>query len=371
LLVTSALVRYDKARDIPFEELGWPGKRFRAMEAVGEPMDIWFSRYDRNTQRVVEQELIRHESHDGVGAMTAILEDRGFTVPEMPTMRRAGKKPGKLRRLLLLLKYIGEIRGWASIWQKEPAWETRNEWPAAAIALFDRDRTAAYEKALRAQGSATTAGILSSLDKHAAARLLTPESPRRWMVPVNMRVDPGERVYGNKVTSILVPFPTSLNPREVHAEIKRMLAANYHWGTLIFSDFAQRYDEARVTRMMRRFDPRRTIFGFVTNVGEWPPPGAVPPSSGGEAVGDANGDAQWTVTPPVGRRGPLACAMLTWKGQLSVTLKVHGCLGLAAADVRAILADVAKDVELVAGGAGSGVVFTDEKTASSAVNAAR
>ncbi len=357
---SAALIRHARAHEVPFDALGWPGKRYRVLEQAGEPMDILFKRY-RMGGAVVDEELVRHEVHDGVGAFTAILESRGFTVPSMPALRHPSR-PSRLRRLLLLLRYIGEVRGWPSTFREEPAWEVKGAWPAVAVALFDRARTTAFAQALARQGASTTSGILASLDRHAAARFLTQESPRRWMVPVNMRTSPTEKIYENRVTSVLLPFPEAQQPAAVHASLKHMLSSDYHWGTQLFIDVAKRFREERVRRMSARFDPRRTVFGFVTNVGAWPPAGAAAPR-GDEDADSPDDDAAWCMMPPVGRRGPVACGMLTWRGKLVVTLKVHGCLKQSAADVRAVLDDVAADVAAAAGGAGAGAVFSDDTTA--------
>ena len=352
MTTTSALVRAPDAARVPYEKLGWPGLRFRLLEEAGEPMDILFRRY-RFDGTVVDHEHIKHESHDGVGGMTALLESRGWTVPTMPVLQRPAR-PGLLRRLWLLRSYIREVRGWPSAWRTEPEWSVLGRWPPVAIALFDRARTEAYAAALKRSSASTTSGLLAALDRAAASRLLADGSPRRWMVPVNMRVT-SDKAYGNVVTSVLVPFPSTRTPDDIHTAIKDMLARDLHWGAALFGDIAKRFSVERARRITLRFDPRRAIFGFVTNVGAWPPP---------DAVGTDDDDAStWAIVPPVGRRGPLACAVVTYRGQLAVTLKVHGCLRMDAAGVRAILDDVAAEVARVADGAGTGAVFTDDATA--------
>ena len=64
--MTSSPVRYAQAHDVPFEKLGWPRKRFRAMELVGEPMDIYFTRYDRSTQAVRGTKAQRKPASDNL-----------------------------------------------------------------------------------------------------------------------------------------------------------------------------------------------------------------------------------------------------------------------------------------------------------------
>ncbi len=347
-----ALIRYAEAHRVPTEELGWPAIRFRLQEQAGEPMDIIFRRY-RFDGSAVDEELLRHESHDGVGAMTAILEERGWTVPTMVSQR--SRRPGLLRQLLLRRRYRRKIRPWPNRWQTEPDWSVKARWPSSAMALFDVERTAAYAEALVGQGASVTSGILSALDRRAAQLLLTSESPRRWMVPVNMR-QPGPKRYGNVVTSIPLLFEKAMAPGEVHRELKAMLGADMHWGAAFTAELLGRLSVERTRCMLASFDPRRTIFGVVTNVGSWPPADATPPAT------PDDDESTWVIVPPVGRRGPLASTMITWRGKLAVTLRVHGCLRLRDDDVRALLQGVADDVAAVAGGAGRGVVFTDPST---------
>jgi len=301
--------------------LQWPALRFRLLDEAGEPMDLALRRVRIKDGAVVDAEDVRHEDHDGVGALTALLEDRGFTIDSMPAVADPDV-PGVWRRLLLLRAYVSAIRGWPQRWKHEPDWTVKVGGPSPAVAVLDVATTTALLKSLKASSSGLTAGVVSALDRTAAALLLDEESPRRWMVPVNMRRSShkGPDDYKNAVTSLLVPFPTAQSPAEVHAVLKDMLARRWHWGTTLMSALLSRMSHARLRRMLARFDGRKSIFGYVSNVGSWPPAGVVDV--------DGDDDSTWALIPPVGRRGPLATVLLIYRGRLSIALHAHGCLRL-------------------------------------------
>ncbi len=322
---SSLITRADPRQ--PIEALRWPALRFRLLDELGEPMDIGFRRVSVKDGSVVEAVDVRHEDHDGVGGFTALLEARGFTIPTMPVMADPAE-PGWFTKLGLLRRYLGVIRGWRQQWKREPDWSVVVGGPAPAIALLDRATTKALLHKLKASSSGLTAGVVAALDRVAAEALLQPGSPRRWMVPVNMRTSTTKH-YGNAVTSLLLPFPSSLSAAEAHAALKDMLARRFHWGTTLVSSWLSRTRHARLRRMLRRFDASKTIFGYVSNVGAWPPAGVV----------DVDGDdaTTWAVIPPVGRRGPLASVLLVYRGRLAVSLHAHGCLRMSDDDVIALL----------------------------------
>jgi hypothetical protein len=306
----------------PLSSLRWPAVRFRLLDEAGEPMDIRLRRIRLVDGAVIEAEDVRHEDHDGVGALTALLQDRGFDITAMPVVVDP-QRPSLLRRLVLLRRYIAAIRGWPQRYKQEPDWSVVVGGPCPAVAVLDVDTTTALLAALKAAGAGLTAGIVSALDEAAARVLLADESPRRWMVPVNMRTSAALDVdnYANVVTSLLVPFPQAQSPAEVHAVLKDMLARHWHWGTTVVSSLFSRFSIARLRRMVGRFNPRSSIFGYVSNVGSWPPAGV--------ADVDTDDTSTWAVIPPVGRRGPLATVLIVYRGRLAVALHAHGCLRLS------------------------------------------
>lgn len=318
----------------PLSSLAWPAIRFRLLDELGEPMDIGFRRVRFDDGVVVDREDVRHEDHDGVGGMTALLEDRGFSVPTMPAMADPTPPPW-LRRLFLLRDYLSAIRGWPQRWKTEPDWTQKLGSPSPAVALFDRATTTALLSSLKAASSGLTAGVVACLDRVAAAQLLEGDSPRRWMVPVNMR-GPDARQYENVVTSLVLPFPSGQSPQEVHGILRDMLRQRWHWGTTVIPAVLSRLRVGRLRRMVARFDARKSIFGYVSNVGVWPPAG----------VGDVDGDdsSSWCLIPPVGRRGPLASVLLIYRGQLAITLHAHACLRLSDGDVASLLQRAADEL---------------------------
>lgn len=321
----------------PLSSLRWPALRFRLLDEMGEPMDIGFRRVRIADGVVVDSEDIRHEEHDGVGAVTALLEDRGFTISSMPAMSDP-EPPGWLRRVFLLRAYLTAIRGWPQRWKREPDWTVKTGGPSPAIALFDVATTTALLSSLKAASSGLTAGVVACLDRVAAELLLEGDSPRRWMVPVNMRTTTRKAAedYQNIVSSLLVPFPSAQSPQEVHGILKDMLRQRWHWGTSLVSAVFSRLSHARLRRLVARFDAKKTTFGYVSNVGVWPAAGTVDV--------DTDDSSTWAIIPPVGRRGPLASVLMIYRGRLAISLHVHGCLGLGDADVKDLLRRAASEL---------------------------
>lgn len=347
----SALIRRADAHLQPSSSLGWLGLRFRLMEEAGEPMDIGFVRYTRDGG-VVDEEWIKHESHDGVGGFTALLESRGATVRGMPMART--KRPFLLRRLVLLWRYLRTLRGLPMQWKTEPDWTIKGKWPAAAVAVVDVDTTAALEKRLRDAGASVTMGVLAALDQQASRLLLAEGSGRRWFVPVNLRTS-SEKRYENVVSLLALRFDGGRTAAEAHALLKSFLVDDLHWGAGMAGQLLLRLGEERLRRRLQRFAPGRVSFGFVSNVGVFPDERTTLPRDDGDLSGPGG---TWAIIPPVNRRAPLACVLLQYKGALGVSFKLHGCLRVDDDGVRALLARTMTDLV----GERGVTVFSDPRT---------
>jgi hypothetical protein len=313
-----------------FSELGWPGRRFRVLRDLGQPRDFMLLGYGED-RALVEAHNVHHEDHDGMSAMRAWLRQRGVDVAPQTVAGPAASST--LAEWWRLFQYLRHNRTVVAV-PKRPLREERHvAWPAAAVAVLSATQTTSLLAACRAQNATLTSWLLSRLDAHASKLCLDHNSPRTWMVPVNTRTE-ATKTADNAVGAMLLPFFSAREPSELSSTMRHHRDHDLPFGpfVLVTRQMSRTETQLRVQAQRRRFE--RPLFGLLTNVGVWP---GLP---GIDAV---------AIAPPVSQSCWFGCAVVTSGGKLSLCIRAHACLGLAAGDIEALMRTLVADVEAAVG----------------------
>jgi hypothetical protein len=309
-----------------FAELGWPGRRFRVLRDLGEPRDFSILHYQDGNLTWAERN-IRHEDHDGVGAVVALLRERGVQ-PTIPTVTPPALGFTRWRLLWRFLQYNRTVvSAPIRLLKTKPDTERaqQNHWPAASMWMLDAADTSTVVAGCRARQATVTSWLLSTLDEVCAPLLLQPGSPRTWMVPVSLRT-PTSLDEDNAVGAMMLPFYENRTAQELKETIGMQVRDKLAFGPAVFVRWLMKKSEAQLRAAALKPRERRHLFGLLTNIGTWPAP--------------AGDDGTWVLDPPVSRMNWLACSVLSVGGRLGVCLKVHGVMGVSSEQVHDMLHQV-------------------------------
>lgn len=301
------------------------GASFEVLEALGERVAITFGlvRGEGPTWTAAP-----HTRFDGVGALAHLLREQGVDPGALPTLTRPAD-PGLLRTLWATLRHdpSGDRRPPARWRHFDPAARPGPSAPPPAWTSLTAHETADLTARARAQGASLNSLLLAALDRVVRTRWAAdPGAAGLWMIPVNMRgAVRAARDTANQSAYLPVPVTPDADARTVHAEVKRLLAANVHWATWLQATLGQVIGRRLYARAIRGYHARSTHpwRGGFSNLGEWTCPGH-----------DADGVV---FVPPVTKTIPLTAGAITWRGRLGLALHAHPALAQDPAEWQACL----------------------------------
>lgn len=299
------------------------GLAFRELEALGERAAMRFARVAGGAVEWVD---VPHCSYDGIGGLAELLRARGVDVGPLPTLALT-RRPGLLRTLWAALRHDpgGERRALVRWSRFDGAARPTGAASPPALRLLDEDDTARLEGRARAAGASPNSLLLAALDATTASLVREP-APGLWLMPVNMRgAVASTRDTANHSSFLPVTVAPGAPAEAVHAEVRRLLAAQVHWAAWAQAVVLPRWVSGpRYTKFVQTYHarPGHPWRGAFSNLGRWDQ--------------DAGADG-WAVCPPVAKTVPLAAAAVTCRGRLALTLDLHPVLQTDAGEVEALL----------------------------------
>ncbi|MCR9204315.1 MAG: hypothetical protein NXH75_07055 [Halobacteriovoraceae bacterium] len=292
----------------------YSGIKFEVAEALGEWMNCVYLKQKKDGP--IEHEFIHHKDSDGLSAITIILEREGHKVFNQPKLK-VKNKPGFIKKLLALKKYIGLVKKVDIRW-KAPREDITGIPPNFSRVSFTTEETQAIEQLAKENGVSENSYLLWSLDKAASRILLEEGSERKWISPLNFRQPDGPNiVMGNKAASILTNLKAGeISPKEIHQKIKSYLKSDTHWGSYIYSNMAKYIGFKGTLRVAKNI--KEVGFGVFSHVGHWP--------ASGDMISESVQDSPylWRAVPaPPTQILPLAATCWGWMGRLSLCLQIH------------------------------------------------
>ncbi len=297
------------------------GIKFEVSEELGEWMNCLYLK--RNDDQAWSYDFIHHANNDGVGAITKILEKEGHQVTEQPQIR--ARPPLSLFSKLKLLKEFIDLTKSVDLKWKKKRRDTRGIPETFCLCLLTPKQTQDLHHRAEQEKVSLNSWLLFNLDAACNDLILSSNSERKWISPINMRADK-EKVYSNQSASIIVNFlkknSIANSPRNLHTEIKSYLSRNLHWGSYLYSNMAMFIGKRGTLKVADRIKEVGT--GVFSNLGSWPSQGIQINKSASKLYN------RRAVIAPATQILPIATTAWQWGERLSLSLQLHPSLNLEA-----------------------------------------
>lgn len=296
--------------------------KFDVAEALGEWMNCLYLKGTEDGE--IEYDFIHHRDADGVSAITLLMEKEGHAVTSQPGLR-ISNKPNLGTRLKALKRYISLTKKVPIKWARQRLDRTGIPRTYAMLILNSGETNAIHEKA-KELGVSSNSLLLWALDKAVYKSLLTDDSARKWVAPLNMRPtnESGASdglILGNYSASIitnLLKAPED-SPALIHQSIKDYLKNNIHWGSFIYSNMARFIGFKGTLKVARNIKEVGT--GVFSNLGKWP--------NEGISFNSASKKFKWrAVLAPSTQILPVAATSWQWGEHMALTLQLHPSLNV-------------------------------------------
>lgn len=286
--------------------------KFDVAEALGEWMNCLYLK--ETVDDVRQYDFIHHRDGDGVSGITEILYREGHVVHQQPGLKKS-RRPNLLFRLKALKKYIALTKKVPLSW-KNPRRDITGVPPHFALVVLTEKETHLIHRKAKEQKVSVNSLLLWALDKAVHENLLTHESGRKWVAPLNMRPAGCSHIMGNYSSSIITNMPAgkSVSAQEIHQSIKEYLTQGIHWGSQIYSNMARFIGFKGTLKVAKNIKEVGT--GVFSNVGAWP--------NEGVELKDSGSQIKWrSVLAPSTQILPVAGTAWQWQEHLSLNLQLH------------------------------------------------
>ncbi|MCF8059568.1 MAG: hypothetical protein K9K67_09745 [Bacteriovoracaceae bacterium] len=285
--------------------------KFDVAEALGEWMNCLYIKGDNDGH--VHYDFIHHRDADGVSGITRILQEEGHQVIQQPGLKR-GTPPSFFNKLKALKKYIALTKKVPIIW-RYPRIDRTGVPKNYSMIILSTEETQGLHHLAKKEGVSLNSYLLWALDKTILENLLTKDSDRKWVAPLNMRpIDSKNLIMGNYSASIISNVSATPTPKWFHQQISHYLKEGIHWGSQLYSNMA-RYIGFRGTLKVAK-GIKEVGTGVFSNLGAWPNSGIV--------LNQEKDNIIWrSVLVPTTQILPVGATAWQWKEHLSLSLQLH------------------------------------------------
>ena len=299
------------------KEFDWVGAWFPIMQEMGEDVEIPFGRFDPATGEVTWTRL-SHQNYDGAGGLAKLLTGRGWKVGPLPA--RDEKPLGLFGKIGSFLRYLSLTKARTTPW-RDYSHKERGRSAGIAWHVFSKTDTQRLERLARQHSSSLNSYLLWTLDRVVRKRGFSdPSHEAMWWIPVNMRglvkrPDP----WANHSSYFGVSLKPGDTAEAAHEKVRDNLQRGRHWGAWWGVNIGRFLGLEGMRKIMKGYETKQNLWaGTMTNMGAWPPDHSRAPAT--ETPG------AWLVSALVTSSHPLGAGLLTWDGQLTLTLQLHPVL---------------------------------------------
>lgn len=287
--------------------------KFEVAEALGEWMNCLYLKGIEG--KGSEFQFIHHKDADGMSAIKKILRDEGHTLKSLPGLKRS-EHPSPLSKIIALIRYIRLTKKVNQQWLSSrkdmtgvPKGFVLTKIPSGEIENLKK----------KATHFSLNAFLINALDSATLDNLLTTDSERKWILPLNMRdADRALEINGNYSGSIVLNLKKRHSSPEVHQMIKSYLMQKIHWGSFLYSNMARFIGFKGTLKVARSIKEVGT--GVFSNLGSWPE----------NYVELADQKVSWrAVVAPSTQILPVAATAWQWRETLCFTLQLHPSLNVS------------------------------------------
>ena len=306
------------------------GRWFLARRRQGVDDTMYFAVVDASGA-VLDWQGYPHASHDGLGALTLMLEQQGCTF--RPPRHGRALAPPSLWSLLKGRPWRHQPAINAPQWLRPPAATGNRRCGAEAIQVFrfSQARTRALEQRARELQVSLTALVLAAQHRVISAALCQPGTGGGWFVPVDLRASISlPRFTMNHCSGVFLDLPAAASPAHVHRQVRERLRAGLHWWYWLQARLVARLGQWCVNVLYGRLARPGRYLGSFSMLGHWQVDWR---GSGFPA------DAALACCGPGSPTYPVANGVMVTNGALTLALKADPSLGLSDSQVAALMHD--------------------------------
>ena len=295
-------------------KVDWSGKKYLVMKELGESIDIYFTKFNTETEKFSFYSR-PHSEFDGIGAFCDILEEQGHVVEKLP-FQNLGKTPSGWRKLVLMWKFVHKSSVTKADWNKEVDFTISGVSEGFCFATFTKEQTKII---LKNKKLLLSSFLIKTLDEASRHSLVGSKTKRGWILPINMRGGPvKERYYGNVACSVMLHVGNQTSDFEIQEELLEYLKEKLHWGSWIYTNLPKYIG----TTLLRIFANKlgNKGYGYLAHFGTMPTKKMTLNEK------SHNQADVWTTISIPSRVVPVAAGSMIWQERLSLSLRLHPSL---------------------------------------------
>lgn len=298
---------------------------FAALEEVGESFVVQLGRC---TATMTEPEwfFLPHQQFDGLGGLAHVLRTEKHVDVDLP--KTAEKRPSWPRLVLALLRSAFRVRTRSARFRRpiDESWKGPADGQpmrptAIAWTLFTRKETAELRQAARKRGVSLNVWLFWALKEALRPELVPGPGAMEWVFPISMRgAVPCEKDTDNQAFSIELGFKQDATPEKIENAIRLEMRRGTQWLGPWLIGMMRLLSPSALKRSVQQAS-RFYKMGSYTNLGARAP--AQEERSGAAPAGE---EEWWMVFGSILKTQPVGMACITWRGCMSVTLRIHPAL---------------------------------------------
>jgi short-subunit dehydrogenase len=293
----------------------WSSIKYPVVEKLGEEVDFFFTTI--KDEQVDKIYTLNHAVTDGMGAICEILHHHGSEITVQPTLKQI-ERPGLLRLTKLFFDYAKSSKGPKYQWLDYEKGRAAKRTSDHTLIRFAPDSSMDLYHLAKSKSSGVSGLVVHTLNRAAKQMLLVDgeSNVSNWLMPVNFRGAYGETYdLRNRTTSLALSFDANITPSQIDGVVKKQLSEGMPWGSWIHSNAGRVLGEKGLDWVYRNVKPSQFL-GVFSNMGVWPNP-SLP-----EDKMPVDIDGLFACAPSVSIC-PISSAIITWKGSLAISIRVH------------------------------------------------
>ena len=294
--------------------IDWSGKKYEAIENLGEEVDTFFITGQNNS---IENVFLRHHGvSDGMGSLTDFFAKFDLRLFKHPTIKSM-ERPSFFKLVKYFFAYMKASKGPKYAWQDFKEGRGKHAPSDHLFIHCDEKLTKDLARIAKEHQSGMNALVLSLLNNCARKQLLKKHNQplTNWLLPVNFRgADGRDFDLRNRTTSLCLNINEKDLPQNVHENILDLYTQGMPWGSWLHSNVVKVTGVKVLEWIYRRVKPSQYL-GVFSNLGIWP---------NDLLLGDVPNELEHLfLGPPSVSLCPLTCAAVSWRGKLHMSVRIH------------------------------------------------
>lgn len=259
-----------------------------------------------------------HEFCDGLGALLLSAQEWSGSSLVLPS-RRIRLTPSLSQCVAGFQGFFEDLAPHVTKWK---VFDSSQPYSPNHIArrVFSHASSELILQTAKAKGVSVNALMLWHLNSVISKNLMCPEqSSCHWVVPVNMRRARGEELrIENRISSVGLHFSKDWDVKKLADLYSAKLNPIHAFANEFLTELLALLGEEKLLKLAQTRGNSNSWTGIFTNLGQWDFPDLPQLHRWPEAV---------SITPPGGTPVlPIGAGIMTWRGHLSVSIRLHPAL---------------------------------------------